>query len=155
LETSWESHQELPSTQEAWLAWRKASSLWCDVRTAPFISDVLGYFQVPHSVDPDRFIGTAVLGDSWSGPMTVTPPTDFSQGAGLSRIFHIISFKRRFFQSPFPCFRTDALEHRLGFTCLSPNKPHLFLGRSWCISREFDLLERTLGRPWMKRRSYE
>jgi hypothetical protein len=89
----------------------------------PSSLEVPGSLHVPRSVDPDRFTGTNILGDSWSGSVTVTPPTDLSQGVRQVLIFRIFHSKRVYSNHPSSCFRTDAVERRLCFTCLSPSKP--------------------------------
>jgi hypothetical protein len=75
-----EIHQERPNTQEAWVAWRKACSLWCNVRTGALHQSLGPCFQVPPYEEPGRTTGTHGMRDSWSGPVMATHPIDLSLG---------------------------------------------------------------------------
>jgi ribonuclease HI len=117
--TELEPIQERPTTAAAWRSWKKACSLWCNVKTGKLFRPLGKWLHSsptlrrswPYHWDPVS--GRLLVRQSAS----YTAHRPFIRGPRGTR-FHYYS-NRTLLTLPPSCFPTDALEYRLGFTRLS------------------------------------
>ena len=116
--TDLEIIQERPSTPEAWTAWRKACSLWCNIDTGALYQP-LGPWKFP-SVSLRR--SWPYHWDPPTGRLWIRTPDGYSSHRPFSRGPRGLRFHRHSNNIstilPDSCFPTAALEFRIGFTRL-------------------------------------